>query len=158
MRKFKKFRITASRMRSGQRSSMPRPYLWQRHARGLPDVERYVYFISQTLIQSTKQCTATGKIDTVVNHVGIQFGRRIFQCAQDGCLNLRDRLLQAMRHFLIAYRHFHGQCRDAVRTMNRYSLQEHPHRVPSRTAPTLILIRSAIRSLTFTLCWRLMYS
>lgn len=41
------------------------------------NVERYVYFISQTLIQSTKQCTATGKIDTVVNDVGIQFGRRI---------------------------------------------------------------------------------
>ena len=46
------------------------------------NVERYVNLICQTLVQSAKQCTTTGKIDTVVYNIRIQFGRRIFQCTQ----------------------------------------------------------------------------
>ena len=81
-------------------------------------MELYVNFIGQTFIQSAKQRTATGQIDTVVHDIGIQFGRRILQCAQDSGLNLRDRLLQTVRHFLIAYGYFHRKRRDTVRAMN----------------------------------------
>ena len=82
------------------------------------NVERYVNFIGQTLIQSAKQRTATCQIDTVVHNVGIQFGWCILQCAQDRSLNLGNRFLQAMRHLLIAYGYLHRKCRNTIRTMN----------------------------------------
>lgn len=53
-------------------------------------VERNIDFVCQTFVKATEQCTTTCQIDSVVNNIGIQFGRCIFQCAQHGSFNLRD--------------------------------------------------------------------
>ena len=80
-----------------------------------------------------------------------------FQCTQYGRFNLGNWLFQTMSHFLITYGNFHRKRSDTIRTVNNIIFRgTSPNSVSA--APTLILIRSAIRSLTFTLCWRLIYS
>ena len=48
------------------------------------------HFTPNKDIKSAEQCTTTCQIDSVVNNIGIQFGRCIFKCAQHGSFNLRD--------------------------------------------------------------------
>ena len=52
------------------------------------NMERNVDLIGQSLIQSTKQCTTSGEIDTIVHNISIQFRRCIFQCTQDSSFDL----------------------------------------------------------------------
>ena len=46
------------------------------------------HLVTQTFVDTTQQSTATGQINAVFYDIGIQFGRRLFQRAQNGGFNL----------------------------------------------------------------------
>ncbi len=52
------------------------------------NVERYINLIRQTFIESTKQGTTARQINAIMNYIGIQLRRCIFQCTQYGRFNL----------------------------------------------------------------------
>lgn len=54
------------------------------------NMERYINLVRQTFVEATKQCATTRQINTVVDDIGIQLRRCIFQCAQYGRFNLGD--------------------------------------------------------------------
>ncbi len=64
--------------------------LGYREKRLVGHVELDADFVGETFVKTAKHRTAAGKPYTVVHDVGIQFGRRILQCAQDGGFNLGD--------------------------------------------------------------------
>ena len=54
------------------------------------NVERNVYLVRQTLVQTTEQGATTGKVDTVLYDVSVQFRWCVLACAYDGILDLDD--------------------------------------------------------------------
>ena len=114
-------------------------------------MELDVDLVRQTLVETTQQRASTTQIDTVLDDVGIKLRGGVLQCRQYGILDLCHRLVETMGYLLIAYGHLHGQSRDAVGAMHHIVLGSLVAKVVS-AEPTCIFIRSAIRSLTFTLC------
>jgi hypothetical protein len=70
------------------------------------------------LVEATQQGATAGEIDAVLHDVGIQLWRRVLQSREHGVLYLGHRLVEAVGYLLIADGHFHGQCRDTVRSVN----------------------------------------
>ena len=46
--------------------------------------------VGETLVETAEQCATTGEVDTVLHDVGIKFRRGLFECTENGSLNLRD--------------------------------------------------------------------
>ena len=80
-------------------------------------MERYVYLVLQTLVESSQQSTATTQVYTVLNNVGIKLGRGVLQGREHGVFYLCHGLVEAVGYLLIAYRHLHRQGGDAVRSV-----------------------------------------
>ena len=81
-------------------------------------MERDIDLILQATVQTSKQCSATTKIDAVLHNIGIKFGRRILQSRQNGILYLSNRLVKTMCNLLITNRNLHRKSRNTVRSMH----------------------------------------
>ena len=53
-------------------------------------VERDINLVGQALVETTQERTAASEVNAVLNDVGIEFGRRLFQSGDDGLLDSGD--------------------------------------------------------------------
>ena len=107
-------------------------------------MELNVYLVGQTPAQTAQQRTATREVNAIFHDVGIQFRRRVLQCTQHCGLDARHRPVDAMGMLIGRAVILFGPA------TSKSSGASSPR--SDKAEPTLILMRSAIRSLTFMLC------
>ena len=81
-------------------------------------MELYFNLVGQTLAKTSEQGTSSCKPYSVLYNVGIKFRRCTFKGSQHSILYIGYCLVKAMGYLLIAYRYFHRQRCNTVRTIN----------------------------------------
>ena len=75
------------------------------------------YFVGQSFVESSQQCSSPCQEDAVFHNVGVKLWWSVFQCGEHCTLYTGHSLIQAVGNLLIADRDLHWQCRYAVWAM-----------------------------------------